>query len=157
MCKVQMLRALVEQRLTAAAEEIFTREPQSALNSLKHDLKHKKTFSCSECGKRFGTRRHLFDHMRIHPGEKKYSCSVCNKRFIWRQQVRRHKCVNLQSSQLYLSQTEENREAEPPASRETQHMETEADGEDCGGPEPARNSHPPALSVGGDLSASTIY
>uniref|UniRef100_A0A8D0DB40 C2H2-type domain-containing protein n=1 Tax=Sander lucioperca TaxID=283035 RepID=A0A8D0DB40_SANLU len=26
--------------------------------------------------------------------------------------------------------------------RQTQHMETEADGEDCGGPEPARNSHP---------------
>uniref|UniRef100_A0A8C9XPX0 C2H2-type domain-containing protein n=1 Tax=Sander lucioperca TaxID=283035 RepID=A0A8C9XPX0_SANLU len=118
-----------------------TGEPQSALNSLKHDLRHKKTFSCSECGRRFGTRRHLYDHMRIHPGEKKYSCSVCNKRFIWRQQVRRHKCVNLQSSQLQ-SQTEENREAESPASRETQHMETEADGEDCGGPEPARNSHP---------------
>ncbi|XP_039657013.1 gastrula zinc finger protein XlCGF57.1-like isoform X1 [Perca fluviatilis] len=204
MCKVQMLRALVEQRLTAAAEEIFglfertiaeyeeelcrskeenerqrelldavfnpqlrlhradveqlsavipetddgadwkeTREPQSALNSLKqHDSRCKKTFSCSECGKRFGTRRHLNDHMRIHPGEEKYSCSVCNKRFIWRQQVRRHKCVDLQSSQLPQSQPEENRESEPPASRESQHMETEADGEDCGGPEPARNSHP---------------
>ncbi|XP_078112071.1 uncharacterized protein LOC144521385 [Sander vitreus] len=122
-----------------------TREPQSALNSLKHDLRHKKIFSCSECGRRFGTRGHLYDHMRIHPEEKKYSCSVCNKRFIWRQQVRTHKCVNLQSSQLHQSQTEENREAEPPASRETQHMETEADGEDCGGPEPARNSHPHPL------------
>ncbi|XP_035848899.1 gastrula zinc finger protein XlCGF57.1-like [Sander lucioperca] len=122
-----------------------TREPQSALNSRKHDLRHKKTFSCSECGRRFGTRGLLYDHMRIHPREKKYSCSVCNKRFIWRQQVRRHECVNLQSSQLHQSQTEENRETEPPASRETQHMETEADGEDCGGPEPARNSHPHPL------------
>ncbi|XP_078112503.1 uncharacterized protein LOC144521775 [Sander vitreus] len=37
-----------------------------------------------------------------------------------------------QSSQLHESQTEENREAE----------RTEADGEDCGGPEPARNSDP---------------
>ncbi|XP_078123344.1 uncharacterized protein LOC144528555 [Sander vitreus] len=121
-----------------------TREPKSALNSLKHDSRCKKTFSCSECGRIFGTRGHLFDHMRIHPGEKKYSCSVCNKRFIWRQQVRRHKCVILHSSQLQ-SQTEEKREAEPQASRETQHMETETDGEDCGGPEPARNSHPHPL------------
>ncbi|XP_035848900.1 gastrula zinc finger protein XlCGF57.1-like [Sander lucioperca] len=119
-----------------------TREPPSALNSLKHDSRCKKPFSCSECGRIFGTRGHLFDHMRIHPREKKYSCSVCNKRFFWRQQVRRHKCVNLQSSQLHQSQTEENRETEPPASRETQHMETEADGEDCGGSEPAGNSHP---------------
>ncbi|XP_032377739.1 zinc finger protein 436-like [Etheostoma spectabile] len=116
-----------------------TREPQSALNSLNHDSGCKETFSCSECGKRFGTRGHLYDHMRMHPGEKKYSCSVCNKRFIWRQQVRKHKCVNHQSSQLHQSQTEENREA---ASRETQHMKTEADGEDGGEPEPARNSHP---------------
>ncbi|XP_078112505.1 uncharacterized protein LOC144521776 isoform X2 [Sander vitreus] len=37
-----------------------------------------------------------------------------------------------QSSQLHESQTEENREAE----------RTEADGENCGGPEPARNSDP---------------
>ncbi|XP_035859526.1 zinc finger protein 37 homolog isoform X11 [Sander lucioperca] len=37
-----------------------------------------------------------------------------------------------QSSQLHESHTEENREAE----------RTEADGEDCGGPEPARNSDP---------------
>ncbi|XP_078112519.1 uncharacterized protein LOC144521784 [Sander vitreus] len=37
-----------------------------------------------------------------------------------------------QSSQLHESQTEENREAE----------RTEADGEDCGGPEPGRNSDP---------------
>ncbi|XP_078123357.1 uncharacterized protein LOC144528562 [Sander vitreus] len=119
-----------------------TRAPQSALNSLKHDSRCKTTFSCSQCGRRFGTRRHLYDHMKIHPREKKYNCSVCNKNFFWRQQVRRHKCVNLQLSQLHQSQTEENREVEPPASRAIQHIETEADGEDCGGPEPARNSHP---------------
>ncbi|XP_044192010.1 gastrula zinc finger protein xFG20-1-like isoform X1 [Thunnus albacares] len=50
-----------------------------------------------------------------------------------------------QSSQLHPSQTEENREAEPPASSSTEQMETEADGEDCGGSEPARNSHPDRL------------
>uniref|UniRef100_A0A8C9XT06 C2H2-type domain-containing protein n=1 Tax=Sander lucioperca TaxID=283035 RepID=A0A8C9XT06_SANLU len=177
-----------------------TREPQSALNSLKHDSRCKKTFSCSECGKRFNRESHLKRHMRshtgekpfscsvckksftqsgnlrshmiihtgekpfscsqcgkaftergkmknhmmthsgekpfscsvckksftqrgslrshmvVHTGEKRFSCSVCNKRFAWRSDVKRHKCVG--------------------------QMETEADGEDCGGPEPARNSHP---------------
>ncbi|XP_044027084.1 zinc finger protein 32-like [Siniperca chuatsi] len=39
-----------------------------------------------------------------------------------------------QSSQLHQSQTEENRDAE--------HLKPEADGEDCGGPEPARNFNP---------------
>ncbi|XP_045914777.1 uncharacterized protein LOC123976554 isoform X5 [Micropterus dolomieu] len=39
-----------------------------------------------------------------------------------------------QSSQLHQSQTEENRDAD--------HLKTEADGEDCGGPEPARNFNP---------------
>ncbi|XP_035849328.1 zinc finger protein 84-like [Sander lucioperca] len=175
-----------------------TREPQSALKTLKRNSRCKKPFSCSECERRFGTKQHLKTHMRTHTGEKpfrcsecgrkfdrkgslnrhmrthtgekpfccsickksfthsanlgshmtvhtrekRFSCSVCDKTFQWLNQVKRHKCVGRKSSQLHQSQTEENREAEPPASRETQHMVTEADGEDCGGPEPARNSHP---------------
>uniref|UniRef100_UPI003AAF1B75 uncharacterized protein n=1 Tax=Centroberyx gerrardi TaxID=166262 RepID=UPI003AAF1B75 len=47
-----------------------------------------------------------------------------------------------QSSQLHQSQTEENREAEPLASSSTEQMKTEADGEDCGVSEPARNLDP---------------
>ncbi|XP_078123368.1 uncharacterized protein LOC144528568 [Sander vitreus] len=156
-----------------------TREPQSALNSLKDEDvlvwglgsgAGDKTISCSECGKRFWTKQNLTRHMRTHTGEKPFSCSickksftqsgnvrrhmtthtgekpfscsVCHKTFAWPEKLKSHKCVGRQSSQLHQSQTEENREEEPPASRATQHMETEADGEDCGGPEPARNSHP---------------
>ncbi|XP_035848898.1 zinc finger protein 2 homolog [Sander lucioperca] len=210
-----------------------TREPQSALNSLKHDSTCKKTFSCSECGRRFGRKenlkRHMITHtgekpfscslcrkrftqsgslqthMRIHTGEKPFSCSLCSKAFNESGNLKKHMRTHTDVEQLLVVKEEvppeqqecsssvDQQEPEPPLNikeeqeelwssqegeqlqgleeaditkfpftpvpvkseddeaeaqssqlhqRQTQHMETEADGEDCGGPEPARNSHP---------------
>ncbi|XP_038580272.1 zinc finger protein 568-like isoform X2 [Micropterus salmoides] len=124
-----------------------TRELNSGLNSHYNNEKvkvcrrthttDKKTFSCSECGKRFRYISSLKVHMRTHTGEKPFSCRVCDRRFTWCKQLKNHKCGDESS---HGNQPEENQEAEPRASSSAEQMETEADGEDCGGPEPARNS-----------------
>ncbi|XP_073319142.1 uncharacterized protein [Pagrus major] len=179
------------------------REPQTGSNSKKKnkvDLSCKtdeKTFSCSECGERFGRKYNLTRHMRTHTGEKpftcpvcrksftqggglkehmakhtgekRFSCSVCDRRFTWQFQLKRHKCggESSQPHELWTSQegeqlpgldeaeiikftftpvtvkSEEDDEEKPQSSqlhqRQTEQIETEADGEDCGGPEPDRN------------------
>ncbi|XP_028456204.1 zinc finger protein 84-like [Perca flavescens] len=114
-----------------------TREAQSALKSLKKDdvpvsdtrcSTGEEQFSCSKCTKRYGSKRSLKRHMRTHTGERPFSCSVSDQRSTRLQQLRNHQLVGCQPSQLHQ--------------RPTEQMETEADGEDCGGPEPARKSDP---------------
>ncbi|XP_062260735.1 zinc finger protein 2-like [Platichthys flesus] len=70
-----------------------TREPQTGLNTRNNEQSlsymacntEEKSFSCSECGKRFNSKGSLNRHMRIHKGDKLFSCSECGKRF-------NHKC-----------------------------------------------------------------
>ncbi|XP_070840681.1 zinc finger protein 62 homolog [Chaetodon trifascialis] len=90
-------------------------------------------FSCSVCGKEFAWRRYLTKHMEVHAKEKIYRCNVSDRGFARLYSFNDHQCAG-ESSQLHQSQTEENGEAEQ--------METGANVEDCGGPEPARNSDP---------------
>ncbi len=63
------------------------REHKSGLN-INHVLVNdigcnaaKKSFSCSECGKRFGSRDDLQIHMKSHTGEKTFTCPFCGKKF----------------------------------------------------------------------------
>ncbi|XP_031155972.2 zinc finger protein 2 homolog [Sander lucioperca] len=146
-------------------------------NLKKHMMTHtgEKPFSCSVCNTSFTRRGSLRKHMAVHTGEKRFSCSLCSKRFAWRSDVKTHKCVGqmeTEAEELWSSQEgeqlqgleeaditkfpftpvpvkseddEEEAQSSQLHQRQTQHMGTEADGEDCGGPEPARNSHPHPL------------
>ncbi|XP_053268285.1 gastrula zinc finger protein XlCGF48.2 [Pleuronectes platessa] len=75
-----------------------TREPQTGLNT-RNNIQplsymgcktEKKSFSCSQCGKRYSYKGDLNKHVRSHTGEKQFSCSECGKRFSHRGDLNRH-------------------------------------------------------------------
>ncbi|XP_078022064.1 uncharacterized protein LOC117250243 [Epinephelus lanceolatus] len=61
---------------------------------------NKKQFSCSDCGKTFGRKTHLWEHVRSHTGEKPFSCTVCKKCFPWRRHLQRHMRVHTGEQRL---------------------------------------------------------
>ncbi|XP_078112516.1 uncharacterized protein LOC144521782 [Sander vitreus] len=178
MYKVQMLRAFVNQRLTAAAEEIF-----GLFERTIAEYEEKLEFSSTENHRQQKLLDAVLNHeVRLHradvqqllvvkaevpPEQQEWSSSLDQEdpeppphikeeqEELWTSQegeqlqgleeadikfpftsvpVKSEEDdeEKAQSSQLHESQTEENRELE----------RTGADGEDCGGPEPARNSDP---------------
>ncbi|XP_035859565.1 uncharacterized protein LOC116036342 isoform X2 [Sander lucioperca] len=178
MSKVQIMRAFVNQRLTAAAEEIFglfertiTEYEEELEFSLKENHRQQKLLDAVLNPE---VRLHRADIQQLSvvkaevpPEQQEWSSSLDQEdpeppphikeeqEELWTSQegeqlqgleeadikfpltsvpVKSEEDdeEKAQSSQLHGSQTEENREAE----------RTEADGDDCGGPEPARNSDP---------------
>ncbi|XP_078123386.1 uncharacterized protein LOC144528585 [Sander vitreus] len=160
MCKVQMLRALVEQRLTAAAEEIFGLFERT-IAEYEEELCRSKEENERQ--------RELLDavfnpQLRLHRADVQ-QLSVVKEEVPPEQPPHiKEEQEDLWSSQegeqlqgleeaditkfpftpvpVKSEDDEEEAQSSQLHQRQTQHMKTEADGEDCGGPEPARNSHP---------------
>ncbi|XP_032367363.1 uncharacterized protein LOC116686451 isoform X1 [Etheostoma spectabile] len=174
MCKVQMLRALVEQRLTAAAEEIFglfertIAEYEEELCRSKEENERQRELLDAVFNPQLRVHRPDVQHLsmvkkEVPPEQQECSSSVDQ------QQPEAPPHIKEEQEELWSSQEgeqlqgleeaditkfpftpvpvkseddEEEAQSSQLHQRQTQHMETEADGEDCGGPEPARNSHP---------------
>ncbi|XP_037622316.1 zinc finger protein 658B-like [Sebastes umbrosus] len=162
MSKVEMLRAFVNQRLTAAADEIFELFERTIA-----EYEEELEFS-SGLLHRADVQQLLVVNEEVSPEQQEWSPSLDQEdpeaphikeeqEELWtRQEGEQLQWLEkadikfpftsvpvksedydddkekAQSSQLHESQSEENRVAE----------RTEADGDDCGGPEPARNSNP---------------
>ncbi|XP_033990994.1 zinc finger protein 91-like [Trematomus bernacchii] len=111
-----------------------------------------KPFCCSVCNSGFSDSEALVQHMRIHTRQTQFSCSLCGTEFAWRRSLTKHMKVHKRQqlccrycNRMFPSQfTLKYHECEGKSSQplQTEDVETEADGEDCGGPEPARNSDP---------------
>ncbi|XP_034748711.1 involucrin-like [Etheostoma cragini] len=175
MCKVQMLRALVEQRLTAAAEEIFglfertIAEYEEELCRSKEENERQRELLDAVFNPQLRVHRADVQQLsvvkeKVPPEQPKCYSSVEQQQqleappHIKEEHEELGRCQEGEQLQELeeaditefpftpVSVKSEDDEEEAQSSqlhqRQTQHVETEADGEDCGGPEPARNSHP---------------
>ncbi|XP_078020087.1 uncharacterized protein LOC117246325 [Epinephelus lanceolatus] len=173
MSKVQMLRSLVKQRLTAAAEDIFglfertiAEYEEEICRSKEENERQRKlldaVFNPQLRLHRADIQQLLMVKEEVPPEQQEWSSSVDQE-----DPERPH--IKEEQEELWISQEgeqlqgleedditkftptpvpvkSEDDEEKPQSSqlhqRHTEQMETEAEGEDCGGAEPARNSDP---------------
>ncbi|XP_049923476.1 zinc finger protein 177-like [Epinephelus moara] len=173
MSKVQMLRSLVKQRLTAAAEEIFglvertiAEYEEELCRSKEENERQRKlldaVFNPQLRLHRADVQQLLVVKEEVPPEQQEWSSSVD-------QEDPEPPHIKEEQEELWISQEgeqlqgleedditkftftpvpvkSEDDEEKPQSSqlhqRHTEQMETEAEGEDCGGAEPARNSDP---------------
>ena len=53
-----------------------------------------KNYQCSECGKAFGQKEHLNNHMVVHTGVRRFKCTICNKQYSYRTGLTYHMMVH---------------------------------------------------------------
>nr|XP_033465419.1 zinc finger protein 287-like [Epinephelus lanceolatus] len=173
MSKVQMLRSLVKQRLTAAAEEIFglfertiAEYEEELCRSKEENERQRKlldaVFNPQLRLHRADVQQLLVVKEEVPPEQQEWSSSVDqedpepphikeDQEELWFSQEG-EQLQGLEEDDIIKSIStpvpvkSEDDEEKPQSSqlhqRHTEQMETGADGEDCGGPEPARNSDP---------------
>ncbi|XP_034747454.1 zinc finger protein 2 homolog isoform X2 [Etheostoma cragini] len=187
MCKVQMLRALVEQRLTAAAEEIFglfertIAEYEEELCRSKEENERQRELLDAVFNPQLRVPRADVEQPlaveEVVPPEQQECSSIVDQ-----EEPEAPPYIKEEQEELWSSQEgeqlhgleeaditkfiftpvpvkneddEEEAQSSQLHKRKTQHMETEADGEDWGGPEPTRYSHilqPETEDLTGDCS-----
>ncbi|XP_068448856.1 zinc finger protein 200-like [Clinocottus analis] len=174
MCKVQMLRALVEQRLTAAAEEIFglfertIAEYEKELSASRDENERQRRLLDAVFNPQL--RLHRADE-EVVPPEQRDRCSSLDQEDLEPPHIKeeqedlnpphiKEEQEELWTSQegeqlqgleeaaikfsftLVKSENEEEAQSSQLHQRQTEQMETEAEGADCGGSEPDRKLNP---------------
>ncbi|XP_075931763.1 uncharacterized protein LOC142931635 isoform X3 [Anarhichas minor] len=170
MSKVQMLRCLVNQRLTAAAEEIFgvfertIAEYEEELSRSKEENERQRklldaVFIPQLRLHRADVQQLLIRREVVPPEQQVWSSSLDQEdpepphikeeqEELWTSQEG-EQLQGLEEADIKFTFTpvkseddEEEAQSSKLHQRQTEQMETEGDGEDCGGPEPDRNSDP---------------
>ena len=72
----------------------FTTKYVMATHIKSEHLGMKKTFQCSQCGKKFNQRNSYKMHMNAHQGIKPYVCDLCGKAFTYDKSLKEHKYMH---------------------------------------------------------------
>ncbi|XP_054462611.1 zinc finger protein 135-like [Anoplopoma fimbria] len=167
MSKAQILRSLVNQRLTAAAEEIFElfertiAEHEEELSRSKEENERQRklldaVFNPQLRLHRADVQQLLVVKEEVPPEQQEWSSSLDQEEpepphikeeqeELWTsqegEQLQGLEEADTKFSFTPVKREEDEKEAQPSQrhQRQTEQMETEADGEDCGGPEPDKN------------------
>ncbi|XP_051929695.1 gastrula zinc finger protein XlCGF57.1-like [Hippocampus zosterae] len=85
----------MDEATSSDAERDAAAKPAKAKKKLRrrtkrHNNDDNDDFKCPKCGKTFGHKGSLKNHMITHPGERPFACSYCDKRFSLKHHMQSH-------------------------------------------------------------------